>query len=100
MIYNNYNDDCYNDYERNNYSNSYSHYDNNQNCCMKKTEETFCCYPSYYNEDKQEDNKDFCYEGYFKICPIYQDKYDNHNKCEQKNNHHKKSGCCRRFNWW
>ena len=86
---NNY--DNFNDYSRKNYNNSneYANNDWNHQYCVKKIEETFCCYPSYYNEDKKEDNKEKCFEGTFKICPKRYNHYDcgkfEKNDCYNKN---------------
>lgn len=95
------NDCCRNDYYENlskydNYSgNNYYDYNTNDNyyhnkpsCCVRKVEETYCCFPSYYNEDKKEDNKSQikCCEGTFKICPKHcYDEKPNDNKCIKHN---------------
>ena len=92
MYYNNYKN-CYsmnNNFDCDNYQCNYDNNNHNDNCyknnldkrscCMRRVEETFMCFPSYYNEEKEEVNnykKDVCYEGTFKICPKY---------CENKKN--------------
>lgn len=92
--------DYYNDYTNNYNQNQY----NKKPCCVKRVEETFCCYPSYYNEDKEEKkencrNEHNCWEGYFKICPHKQKDWNNNN-CDkndyrkQDNNHCKKHNRC------
>ena len=78
---NNY-DNCYN-------SNYYKNIYNKHSCCMRRVEETYVCFPSYYNEEKEEVNnnkKEICYEGTFKICPkCCENKTDNHNKyCDDR----------------
>ena len=74
---------CYSN--KNYYNNEYNNYENEKNngtkkdsCCIKRVEETFYCFPSYYNEEKEdkEVKKEKCFEGTFKICP-------NHN-CDDK----------------
>ena len=96
-----------NTYEKDNKSEIYDRFDNKRSCCLRKVEETFCCYPSYYNEYKKEDKKEEkkecnCWEGSFRICPKnenYNHKHDccNSNKhdCEEKYNHKDEhnSGC-------
>jgi len=82
----------YNDYydDSNNHFNNYNHNNYNENsCCVRRVEETFCCFPSYYNEDrkydKNEDLKDKCFEGTFKICPKHHNcNKENKNDCDQK----------------
>ena len=50
------NECCNNDYD-----NKYDH--NKKHCCVRKIEETICCYPSYYNEENKEKKKDYCYKN-------------------------------------
>ena len=84
------------DFNRNNYGQNEKH-----SCCVRRVEETFCCYPSYYNEEKKEDKwedkkeekKERCFEGTFKICPKY---YDCNDKDEKNNDH--KNDCDERDN--
>ncbi len=122
---NNQNDDRYNNeyyydnYSKdNNYDNDYNknNYDHNKkSCCVRRVEETFCCYPSYYNEenkedkweDKKEEKRDQCFEGTFKICPKhydYNDKedhkdYDDKKDCREKENKKEEHKCgCRCHN--
>ena len=90
--------DCYNcRHESNDF--------NKNSCCVKRVEETYFCYPSYYNEEN-DDCKDRkkgeflfpCYEGYVKLCPEKSCNHSNkENTCDNQgsNNCHKKqSRCC------
>jgi len=56
--------------------------DRNHSCCFKKVEESFYCFPSYYNEDEKKDDRkeEKCWEGTFKICP----RHDFDSKSEHK----------------
>ena len=94
-----YKDDYKNDYNQNQY--------NKKPCCVKRVEETICCYPSYYNEEKKEEKKEDCkkdyncWEGYFKLCGSYKDNqndyYNQNNKsCHENKNEHqcKRHNCC------
>ena len=118
---NNQNNDCdcnnkfYQDFSNNDYRDYYDHNSQNEynnfnqkSCCVRRFEESVCCYPSYYNEDKQEEKQEKCYEGTFKICPKH-----NKEKCfnkedkndEQKCSHNHHNRCCcfcglnRLFRW-
>ncbi len=91
--------------ERFGYSNSQTKNDyNNKSCCFKKVEETFCCFPSYYNEEdtKDERKEDKCWEGTFKICPKqehdYKKDYDNEKDCDKRHNNRNNNQCHRCFN--
>ena len=80
-----YDDSCF---ARNNDSNYYDNeYDKNgrnrHSCCVRRIEETLCCHPSYYNEEKKEDKKEKCFEGTFKICPK-----EEHKDCNEKNDYY------------
>ena len=116
---NNYTDNRYSDYNdySNNYTNEYfsNKNDNEKKCpyCLRKIEETFCCFPSYYNEDKKEykvDEKHYpIYEGTVKLYPKLDcfDKKDdrcdrndniNEHKCECRC--HNRCGLCGLFRRW
>ena len=116
---NRYYDECNNDYNSNeDYNNYYNNtpcrnsYHSKPNCCIKRVEETYLCFPSYYNEDKsdkKEDNKENCFEGTFRICPKF-NKKDDCNKCHNPENNedehkcarhcHKRCGFCGLFRRW
>lgn len=101
----NYNE-RYNEFDRRcdcNQNNDYD-YNTKRPCCVKRVEETFCCYPSYYNEEKKEEKKEKqqeYWEGTFKIypkkeCDKRQDNdYKHENRCERKEDNHE---CCRNHN--
>lgn len=102
--YNGYsiNNNCcnhYNDYDyENNFNQNNCDNDKKHSCCFRRTEETFCCYPSYYNEEKKNDkydckdvNKDNYIEGSFKICSKCN--YNNNNKHIDIHNVNKNE-CC------
>ena len=86
--------------ERNNYEYNKNYYNNDnyeqynkKNCCVKRVEETFCCFPSYYNEEKTE-KKQECWEGTFKIYPKHNDNdYEKCNQTQKENQHHSRN-CC------
>lgn len=90
----NFNCGCYRnkDYYNNEFSNYSNEKDNNfkkDSCCVKRVEETFCCIPSYYNEEKEDkvDTKEKCFEGTFRICPKSYDCNQNNRKndsCKQE----------------
>ena len=100
MFYNRYNDNCENQKD---YDNYYNH-NERKNCCLKRVEETFVCFPSYYNEEKKEDckkedNNNFypSYEGTFRIWPTNaygNGKDDNENHCHHNENKCYRNRCC------
>ena len=89
----NFNNRC-NCNNREDYENS--NYNERKTCCIRKIEETYCCFPSYYNEDNKNCKKDDkrenyeypCYEGTFTLWP-------NKSQCNHKrdNECHKETGC-------
>ena len=81
-----YNNEYYNDNTNNRNCQCYENFNNS---CHKKVEEDFCCYPSYYNDEKYEKKENQnCWHGHFKICPCktshkdYCDKEYNNQECE------------------
>lgn len=110
-----YNRDNFNNREDYENLKNYSNYDERKNCCIRKVEETYLCFPSYYNEEKDDCTKDDikenysypCFEGTFTMCPRkshcgskrgntdYKEK-----SCgkEYNNNHHNKWCFCNLFN--
>ncbi len=114
-FYNKYYDDNMDHENRNKFNNSHRH-DKKRNCCMKRVEETFCCYPSYYNEEKEDKKEEHfypCYEGTFTLCPIKsscnKSEEIKHNKCSNNNdgqenndNRYFRNRCCfcRLFSRW
>ncbi len=114
-----FNDEYYYDDYRNNvrydYDNEKNGYGNEKrSCCVRRVEETYLCFPSYYNEDKcekKEDNKENCFEGTFKICPKHYDNgkdysYKHDDRDNKKENHkcgcrcHNRCGFCGLFRRW
>ena len=94
--------------ERFGFSNNRNKYDvdNKELCCLKKVEETFCCFPSYYDEEETKDERkeDKCLEGTFKICPkqYHTDKKDYDEGCKNRNNnqcHRHFNPCCWSRHW-
>ena len=91
---------------------------NEKKCCVKRVEETYCCFPSYYNEEKdgckKEDKKETyeypCYEGTIYLCPkkshcnVKEDKYSKDDRCNKDNHHnyrcHNRCGFCGLFSRW
>ena len=87
-----------------NYLNNYER----KTCCIKKTEETYCCFPSYYNEEiddcKEDANKGNynypCFEGTFTLYPRTSNcnkKRDEHQKeksCDKEYNKNYNNKCC------
>ena len=95
FYYNHYNDkDCYN-----NLNDNFNHDDceneRKSKCCIKKVKETWFCYPSYYEEDKE---KNECFEGYFKICPKHN--INNNNNNDNCNDRKKHCCFCNHFTRW
>lgn len=94
--------DCNQYYKQQNNNYNYNKCNFEKSCCMKRTEETYFCYPSYYNEDKHEEKDEYpCYVGTFRMCPEKskcdtnynkQEKYQNSNTC--RNNQHGHNRCC------
>lgn len=98
--YDNYsrNNDYSRDFDNKNSFDSKNDFDHNSkhSCCVRKVEETFCCFPSYYNEEKKEDKKQdkkeekkeckHCWEGTFKICPKHDDYDDKKDDKKDYNN--------------
>lgn len=90
---------CNNDFKHCNCQNLKSH------CCVKKVEETYLCFPSYYNEekeDKKEEKKEEkhypCYQGTFKLYPpcCFNRKDDKKDDCDKKDDKKENTrGCCR-----
>ena len=99
----NYNE-RYNDFDQkcNCIQNNDYNYDKKQ-CCVKRVEETFCCYPSYYNEEKKEDKREKeneYWEGTFRAYPkkdCYK-KQDNDNRYEDKCDKKEEKHECQRNN--
>jgi len=52
----NYSNNLYYDYDNDDQNNYRKH--QGRSCCMRKVEESFCCFPSYYNEERNEDRKE------------------------------------------
>lgn len=97
---NNSKENCACNFNRNNYD-----YGKKHSCCVRSVEETFCCFPSYYKDEEEEDKKDKCFEGTFKICPKQYDRIEkniccnnkefNGNNCKKQHNcnHHSQYNC-------
>ena len=113
--YMNNKDECCNDYSKNNDTHynfdNVNNYNRKRGCCVRKVEETICCYPSYYNEEK-EDKKDEhfypCYEGIFTLCPrksyCYNKEDNKQDSCykddKKYENRNNKCCFCRLFSRW
>ena len=107
------NKDYYNEYG--NYSNEKDNNFKKDTCCVKRVQETFCCFPSYYNEEKEEKayKKEECFEGTFKICPKTCDGNQNNRKSDNSTQEDRNNSCyqdncrmnhrpccfCRLFRW-
>ena len=111
----NYYQDSRNDYYATNNQNNYDYnkndygHDENRTCCVRRVEETYLCFPSYYNEekdDKKEEKKERCFEGTFRICPKCENQEkknnDDHSKNEQRFDCrcHQRCGFCGLFRRW
>ena len=82
------------DYEDSRYSDRYDNDTKKQKCCMKLTE--FCCYPSYYTDDKYEDKcdkkDDRCHDDrHEEKCKCRKQKFDNDRCCHKE--HHCNHEC-------
>lgn len=103
--YDNYSKNYDNDYCEKNYNNGYDQ--SKRSCCLKRVEETYICFPSYYNEENKDNKKEKCFEGTFKICPkYYNDENDCKDKEDKKDDHkcgcrcHNRCGFCGIFKRW
>lgn len=89
--YKNYDNNSY-DWS-NNFDNDYNsekHNSKKHMCCVRRVQETICCYPSYYDE-KDNDKNNNCFEKDDKHC--YHEKEDKKqdNWCRNQN---RNFGCC------